>query len=491
MAERDREALLAAVRSEPDDDLPRLALADWLDEHGGDGERAWARLIRVQCEHARRAERLAEAGATEEIIRLNTEGERIIREHRKTLLAGLPVGGGFALYYRRGMPEYAVARTGRDFLKRAERAFAAAPIQTVRISQITRDDMDSIAVSVWLTLIRGLELLVWADDDTVADIARTAGLADVRGMRSLEIYHYPQWASNPDAIVAALAGGRRWTGLRRLVLHTGGLLSPGPLRDLSRAARLHDLTLGPCLTALGIRDITTRFPELRSLKLCGNGLTDEDAEALAGSKQLARLRHLNLTDRMTELSDPSALVRLLTSPSLADLTSVRLFGGNRPVGDLSAVRPRKAVRPATLRVLQLPYFRLSAASVAALVRIPSLQGLTWLDLTGNQIGRDGVTALGAAPWQRLTRLDLRACQLDNRDVATLAGSPGLAGLVHLNLNSNPLGVDAARAIARSPHLGGLRHLSLPPSTMKGEAGKELKRRFGRKGWSGATFSRPE
>jgi len=45
MSERD--ALLAAIREGPHDDLPRLALADWLDE---DGQANRAELIRVQCE---------------------------------------------------------------------------------------------------------------------------------------------------------------------------------------------------------------------------------------------------------------------------------------------------------------------------------------------------------------------------------------------------------------------------------------------------------
>jgi len=46
----DREPFLQAIFAAPDDDLPRLVFADWLDEHG---EPAWAELIRVQCELAR------------------------------------------------------------------------------------------------------------------------------------------------------------------------------------------------------------------------------------------------------------------------------------------------------------------------------------------------------------------------------------------------------------------------------------------------------
>lgn len=46
-------ALLAAVRATPDDDLPRLVLADWLEERG-EWERA--EFVRVQCELGRGAD---------------------------------------------------------------------------------------------------------------------------------------------------------------------------------------------------------------------------------------------------------------------------------------------------------------------------------------------------------------------------------------------------------------------------------------------------
>src|SRR5687768_10081460 len=60
----DREALLAAIRANPDDDTPRLVFADWLDEHEPDprpgrgkakssSPSAWASLVRAQCEFER------------------------------------------------------------------------------------------------------------------------------------------------------------------------------------------------------------------------------------------------------------------------------------------------------------------------------------------------------------------------------------------------------------------------------------------------------
>jgi uncharacterized protein (TIGR02996 family) len=49
----DRQALLLAAIANPDEDTPRLALADWLEEHGDEHDRARAEFIRLQCQIAR------------------------------------------------------------------------------------------------------------------------------------------------------------------------------------------------------------------------------------------------------------------------------------------------------------------------------------------------------------------------------------------------------------------------------------------------------
>ena len=44
----DEEAFLRAICEHPDEDTPRLAFADWLDEQGGEANTFWAELIRDQ-----------------------------------------------------------------------------------------------------------------------------------------------------------------------------------------------------------------------------------------------------------------------------------------------------------------------------------------------------------------------------------------------------------------------------------------------------------
>src|SRR4051812_42241662 len=53
------ESLLIEARLAPGDDAPRLVLADWLEENGGEADRARGEFIRLQCQlaHARVADR--------------------------------------------------------------------------------------------------------------------------------------------------------------------------------------------------------------------------------------------------------------------------------------------------------------------------------------------------------------------------------------------------------------------------------------------------
>src|SRR5436309_13148001 len=55
----DRDALLAAVLADPEDDLPRLVFADWLEETGHPANAARAAFVRAQVA----AERLPPASA--------------------------------------------------------------------------------------------------------------------------------------------------------------------------------------------------------------------------------------------------------------------------------------------------------------------------------------------------------------------------------------------------------------------------------------------
>ena len=82
------EPFLAAIAARPDDDLPRLIFADWLDEHG-DADRAT--FIRLQCSVDYTG--AARAAGLEAL-------------HRREWLAELP--GVYHAEFRRGFAEHVV-----------------------------------------------------------------------------------------------------------------------------------------------------------------------------------------------------------------------------------------------------------------------------------------------------------------------------------------------------------------------------------------------
>src|SRR5438309_575800 len=89
------EAFLASILETPDDDVPRLIYADWLDDQG-DTERA--EFIRLQIELAR----LSECGLRAE--ELEKREEKLLGEHEERwtapLRAVLPEDVATAVFHR-------------------------------------------------------------------------------------------------------------------------------------------------------------------------------------------------------------------------------------------------------------------------------------------------------------------------------------------------------------------------------------------------------
>lgn len=99
----EREALLAVILREPEDDLPRLIYADWLEERG---EVAYAAFIRVQLNLARGAGSPVERRSWERLQRelLLQHEEEWVEPLRQVL--NLPVGVWGGWVFRRGFAEY-------------------------------------------------------------------------------------------------------------------------------------------------------------------------------------------------------------------------------------------------------------------------------------------------------------------------------------------------------------------------------------------------
>ena len=119
-------ALLAAVRDNPEDDLPRWAYADLLEESGQPQALALAELIRAQCDQSlwsicplySRPQRSCQ------------RAEQILREHGTAWIAALPQAQGVEYEFHRGWPRVVVD----DF--RAFRRVAPSLVEKPEVFQL-------------------------------------------------------------------------------------------------------------------------------------------------------------------------------------------------------------------------------------------------------------------------------------------------------------------------------------------------------------------
>ncbi|HEY1379134.1 MAG TPA: TIGR02996 domain-containing protein [Gemmataceae bacterium] len=244
----DRAAFLAAIAARPDDDLPRLVFADWLDEHG---EADRAAFVRLQC-----------AGDPDSLRR----AAELETRHRAAWLGPL-ARVVFRAEFRRGFVEHAVLPTAA-FLAHAPDLRRHTPLRGVTLLGARR---------VLPHLVRGPHLAGLAalhltggrlGDDGVRFLAacpHLAGLATLRlGDNSLT-----------DAGAIALARGPHLAGLTTLVLRDN-LIGDGGAWELAHAPF---------------------FGRLATLDLAGNEVGPSGVGALRSSPRLVALTHLDVTDQ--------------------------------------------------------------------------------------------------------------------------------------------------------------------------------------------------
>src|SRR5947209_8564515 len=99
----EREAFIRGIAANLYDDTPRLAFADWLDEHG---EHDRAEFIRVQCE----LEPVRDQYEIPRAAELHARESKLLREHEEKWLGTLPRDwdgwqGEVSVAFRRGFPD--------------------------------------------------------------------------------------------------------------------------------------------------------------------------------------------------------------------------------------------------------------------------------------------------------------------------------------------------------------------------------------------------
>ena len=115
---------------------------------------------------------------------------------------------------------------------------------------------------------------------------------------------------------------------------------------------------------------------------------------------------------------------------------------------------------ASMRSIDLEKNDLGDLDVADLARSPHLGGLVSLLLWNNRVSDAGLAALAASELPALTRLDLSNNLVGDEGAVALAGSPMFARLRVLDLTGNQIGDPGAVALAESPGAATLTWLDL-------------------------------
>ncbi len=273
----DEAALLAAIASQPAADVPRLAYADWLDEHGF---AIRAEFIRVQ--HAIKKLEDLPSAEMQGYADLYRRQDAILTTHRRELLGPLSRGLTSTDMHRD-------VRFDRGFLVELR-------LDAERFLQFA----DSIAaikpapeITVW-DAASFLEPFIALPESTRATIT-TLVMQSHRRPDPVHLF--------PEELQQAF-GTCYWPRLRRLEMDLC-LIGDDGLRELAISENLPALTELDCssneITSGGILAlvITPMWPRLKSLILDNNPIGDDGAELLADAPQTG-LKFLNV--RHTALS---------------------------------------------------------------------------------------------------------------------------------------------------------------------------------------------
>jgi uncharacterized protein (TIGR02996 family) len=307
--------LLAAVIENPDDDLPRLVYADWLDDNG-QPERA--RFIRVQCEIAR-------TGGTADLLK---EEADLRQRHEAEWIAGLPRLPG--LSWSDGEEDEPVVKVERGFVaqlcadnwgklsRSGVKAFAAAPISCLRVKKLHSVSVESFAKWPLLARVQQLDLSGSGLDDE--GLAALAGSARLPRLRELELDCCRITCLGvADLARAEWLGQLRMLGLGSNDIRTSGCLClawGGPLPNLEQFR----LSCNPLGDDAVVPLVESGFlPPHAFLNFLW--LTARTAAALARTAASARLRALILG--WDDIDDTGAEA-LIESPYLANLTELDL-----------------------------------------------------------------------------------------------------------------------------------------------------------------------
>lgn len=184
------------------------------------------------------------------------------------------------------------------------------------------------------------------------------------------------------------------------------------------------------------------------------------ADAKVFAEHGATLLRLAPISRLGVMTLPNfhSLRSLYALPEFARITDLSLaqtVGGDESARELSL-----APNERSLRSLNLWKTGLTVAGIEAFANAPHLAQLEDLVVGGQQIGRDGLTALARSKLRALTQVSFHECGLTGDDWASLEAAPAFARVKKFLLSGNSLGDEAALALSRARSMSELEELDL-------------------------------
>jgi uncharacterized protein (TIGR02996 family) len=426
-------ALLAACRARPADDLPRLVLADWLDENG-QGERAEFVRIQVEVSHP--------TADVERIRGLKKREAELLAEHEHEW------AGGYLAAVQAMRPALRPDRRGYTGPHPPPHRFVRGLMRVADATQF----IDRPELWQWLKS---------PEQPWVEQIDFTFASTD--------------WfvkADLPDDLHGRIG----------LSLRIGG-----PSDESAWRAWFHQLAVSGNFTAVRSLDVTGAdgvvvLEELTSadvsnlVSLVAHTPDGTRAASLVGSAPFTALSTLDIGP-LTE----AGLRALIASPHLGNLTHLNLVAS--PIGDGGVAALGRSGLAHTLRRVEFPNTGISDAGVKALAGSPLFAHMHGprLNLMMNRIGNAGLKAIAECEHLlRFRELVLRENVVGDAGVEALAASPYAANLQYLDFWRNRITDRGALALARSPHLTKVVDLSVKENAVTAMGAAALQARFGEK-----------
>jgi uncharacterized protein (TIGR02996 family) len=407
--------LYHAICAYPDEDTPRLAFADLLDE---EGDPLRAEFIRTQVE-------LAKVPEYDPLwVKCRQFDPNAILGHGMAhTLRPLPADGVFwgspaSLGFRRGFPWFVRVERFPVFATHAPAVFELAPVRAAHVS--SRAGISRLADCAHLARLTRLEC-----SDTRLDGEAATRLGNSEHGTNLTELSFEQDGIEPDGL-RALIESPLFPRLAALELKSNVILQAELLID-----------------ALGAAD---EPGTLRSLAIPRCGVTRHDAANLFELPVLRELDHLDLSGNVLNAGGMQALADSRVTGWLRVLN----LSGTRPgVAGVRALTAEKS-RLARLRSLDVSDNGLGPVAVELLAEAAGLRKLRVLNLSGNPVGDAGAAALAnSRHLSELLELDLGDAGVGDAGAQALAESPHLGNLLRLNLRCRKAGRSLGTAARRA------------------------------------------